>query len=159
MTRSLPAAPDQQLSAVGWSGRLQSVATSVGLKVIPWVPTGAKRLLSGGRSVTIDGNTLDPTLHLALAGLRAVGINGLVQGEDASLSRAQLRELTLGFAGPQIHVAVSDVSIPGSAGPIPARHYHPATSGPAPLVVFYHGGGWTHRRPGHPRRAMPTDLP
>jgi acetyl esterase/lipase len=143
MTRSLPGAPDLQLRAAGWSGRLQSVATSVGLKVIPWVPTGAKRLLSGGRSVTIDGNTLDPTLQLALAGLRAFGINGLVLGEDATISRAQMREMTLGFAGPQIHVGVSDVSIPGPAGQIPARHYHPATSAPAPLVVFYHGGGWT----------------
>jgi acetyl esterase len=124
------------------SGRLQSVATSVGLKVIPWVPTAAKRLLSGGRSVTIDGNTLDPTLQLALAGMRAFGMNGLVVGEDASLSRAQMREMMLGFAGPQIHVGVRDLSIPGPAGQIPARHYHPATSDPAPLVVFYHGGGW-----------------
>ena len=143
MTRSLPGAPDLQLRAAGWSGRLQSVATSVGLKVIPWVPTGAKRLLSGGRSVTIDGNTLDPTLQLALAGLRAFGTNGLVLGRDATISRAQMREMTLGFAGPQIHVGVSDVSIPGPAGQIPARHYRPATSDPAPLVVFYHGGGWT----------------
>jgi acetyl esterase len=142
MTRSLPGTSDQQLKSGGWANRLQSVATSVGLKVIPWVPTRAKRLLSGGRSVTIDGNTLDPTLQLALSGLRAFGINGLVLGQDPAASRAQLREMTLGFGGPLIHVGVSDVSIPGPAGPIPARHYHPATSGPAPLVVFYHGGGW-----------------
>ena len=111
--------------------------------MIPWVPTRAKRLLSGGRSVTIDGNTLDPTLQLALSGMRAVGVNGLVLGGDLVVSRAQLREMTAGFAGPQIHVGVSDLSIPGPAGQIPARHYHPATPGPAPLLVFYHGGGWT----------------
>jgi acetyl esterase len=143
MTRSLPGVPDPQLKASGLSGRLQSVATSVGPKVIPWVPTGLKRLLSGGRSVTIDGNTLDPTLQLALAGQRAFGINGLVLGGDVAISRAQMRETTQGFAGPQIHVGVSEVSIPGPAGPIPARHYHPATSDPAPLLVFYHGGGWS----------------
>jgi acetyl esterase len=142
MTRSLPGAPAPQLATGGWASRLQSAATTVGLKVIPWVPTRAKRLLSGGRAVTIDGNTLDPTLQLALAGLRAFGLNGLVLGEDAAVSRAQMREMTLGFAGPQIHVGVSEVSIPGPAGPIPARHYRPATSDPAPLVVFYHGGGW-----------------
>jgi acetyl esterase len=50
--------------------------------------------------------------------------------------------MTLGFGGPQIHVGVSEVSIPGPAGPIAARHYRPATSDPAPLVVYYHGGGW-----------------
>jgi acetyl esterase/lipase len=142
MTRSLPGTSDQQLKTGGWANRLQSAATSVGLKVIPWVPTRAKRLLSGGRDVIIDGNTLDPTLQLALSGLRAFGMNGLVLGQDPAASRAQLREMTFGFGGPQIHVGVSDVSIPGPAGPIPARHYRPATSGPAPLVVFYHGGGW-----------------
>ncbi|BBX48948.1 lipase/esterase LipN [Mycobacterium cookii] len=142
MTRSLPGLPDQQLKAGRLSERLQSLATSVGLKVIPWVPTGAKRLLSGGRSVIIDGNTLDPTLQLALSGLRAFGLNGLVLDGDVAVSRASLREMTNGFAGPQIHVGVNEVSIPGPAGPIRTRHYHPATSAPAPLVVFYHGGGW-----------------
>jgi acetyl esterase len=146
MTKSLPGAQDRQLAALltrtGWAGRLQSVATNVGLKVIPWVPTGAKRLLAGGRSVTIDGNTLDPTLQLMLSAQRAVGINGLTVDEDPVASRAQAREMTGAFRGPQIHVAVTDVSIPGPAGEIAARHYRPACAEPAPLLVFYHGGGW-----------------
>jgi len=127
----------------GWAGRLQSVATNVGMKVIPWVPTRALRLLAGGRSVTIDGNTLDPTLQLMLSGQRAVGVDGLVVDEDIVASRAQAREIALAFAGPQVHVGVSDLSIPGPAGDIPARHYRPVTAEPAPLLVFYHGGGWT----------------
>jgi acetyl esterase len=144
MTRSLPGAPDLQLKASsGWAGRLQSVVTNVGMKLIPWVPTGAVRLLAGGRSVTIDGNTLDPTLQLMLSGQRAVGVNGLVVDEDLVASRTQAREIALAFAGPQVHVGVSDLSIPGPAGEIPARHYRPATAEPAPLLVFYHGGGWT----------------
>jgi len=142
MTRSLPGVPDPQLKNGGWPARLQSAATTAGLKVIPWVPTRAKRLLSGGREVAIDGNTLDPTLQLALAGMRAFGMNGLVIGRDVDVSRTQMREMTRGFGGPLIHVGVSDVTIPGPAGPIPARHYYPPASGPAPLVVFYHGGGW-----------------
>ncbi|WIM88240.1 alpha/beta hydrolase [Candidatus Mycobacterium wuenschmannii] len=142
MTRSLPGAPDRQLAAKGWAERLQGAATTLGMKVIPWVPTRAKRLLSGGREIAIDGNTLDPTLQLALAGLRAFGMNGLVLGEDVEVSRTQMREMTQGFAGPQIHVGVDELSIPGPAGPIRARHYRPATPGPAPLLVFYHGGGW-----------------
>jgi acetyl esterase/lipase len=144
MTRSLPGTPDLQLKAPsGWAGRLQSVATKVGVKVIPWVPTRAVRLLAGGRSVTIDGNTLDPTLQLMLSGQHAMGIEGLAVKNDVAASRALMRETCLGFAGPQVHVGVSDLSIPGPAGQIPARHYHPATSEPAPLLVFYHGGGWT----------------
>jgi acetyl esterase/lipase len=113
------------------------------MKVLPLVPAPAARLLAGGRSVTIDGNTLDPTLQLALSGMKAFGMNGLAASNDVAASRAQMREMTLKFAGPQIHVGVSDVSIPGPAGQIAARHYHPATAEPAPLLVFYHGGGWT----------------
>jgi acetyl esterase len=144
MTRSLPGAPDLQLKASsGWSGRLQSVVTNVGFKVLPWVPTRAVRLLAGGRSFTSYGNTLDPTLQLMLSGQRAVGINGLAVDADPVASRAQAREMARAFAGPQVHVGVSDLSIPGPAGHIPVRHYCPATAEPAPLLVFYHGGGWT----------------
>jgi acetyl esterase len=147
MTRSLPGAPDLQANALrapgGWADRLQSAVTSVGMKVLPLVPAGAARWLAGGRSVTLDGNTLDPTLQLALSGMKAFGMNGLASNNDVVASRTQMREMTLQFAGPQVHVGVSDVSIPGPAGPIAARHYHPATAEPAPLVVFYHGGGWT----------------
>jgi acetyl esterase len=144
MTRSLPGAPDVQVKAPsGWAGRLQSAATKVGVKVIPWVPTRAVRLLAGGRSVTIDGNTLDPTLQLMLSAQRAMGIEGLAVGNDVAASRALMRETCLGFAGPQVHVGVSDLSIPGPAGQIPARHYRPVTAKPTPLLVFFHGGGWT----------------
>ena len=38
---------------------------------------------------------------------------------------------------------VRDISIPTAAGPIPARVYGPARgSAPAPLIVYWHGGGW-----------------
>jgi acetyl esterase len=144
MTRSLPGTPDPQLRVPsGWAGRLQSVATKVGVKVIPWIPTRAVRLLAGGRSITIDGNTLDPTLQLMLSGQQALGVDGLAVDDDVVASRALMRETCLGFAGPQVHVGVSDLSIPGPAGQIPARHYRPATAEPTPLLVFYHGGGWT----------------
>jgi len=104
--------------------------TNVGAKVIPWIPAPARRVLSGGRSVIIDGNTLDPTLQLMLSGMRLAGIDGLVVDDDPAVSRIQFRERLTGFPGPQIHVTVDDLSIPGSAGEIPARHYRPANGGP-----------------------------
>jgi acetyl esterase len=146
MTRSLPGMPDLQMGAPRaqsrWMSRMQRVVIRVGPKVIPWVPTGAKRLLAGGRSVTIDGNTLDPTLQLMLSVQRAVGIDGLAVDEDPVISRAQARAITRAFRGPQVHVPVTDMSIPGPAGDIRVRHYRPATAEPTPLLVFYHGGGW-----------------
>jgi acetyl esterase len=42
------------------------------------------------------------------------------------------------------HVAVptSDLTIPGPDGPLRARHYRPASMTAAPLLVFFHGGGF-----------------
>ncbi|OBB83694.1 lipase [Mycobacterium colombiense] len=147
MTRPLSGAPELEFGADRASlplvSRIQGAVTSVGAKVIPWIPTAIRRGLVRGRSVIIDGNTLDPTLQLMLSGLRAVGIDGLVVDDDPQASRAQMRESTVGFAGPQIHVDVDELSLPGPAGDIPARHYRPAGGEAAPLLVFYHGGGWS----------------
>ncbi|SPM37645.1 Acetyl esterase/lipase, partial [Mycobacterium rhizamassiliense] len=127
-----------------WASLLQGAVTNVGPKVIPWIPAPAKRALSGIRSVAIDGNTLDPTLQLMLSGLRLAGIDGLmIAGGDPIASRAQMHDSLTGFAGPQIHVAVDDLTLPGPAGDIRARHYRPASGDADDLLVFYHGGGWT----------------
>jgi acetyl esterase len=147
MTQSLPGAPDLDLGAkrapMGWASRMQGVVTTAGAKVIPWIPMAARRMLVGGRAVMIDGNTLDPTLQLMLTGQHAVGIDGLVVDDDAAASRARLREALLSFSGPQIHVEVDEITLPGRGGAIAARHYRPPHGGAVPLLVFYHGGGWT----------------
>ncbi|OBI21538.1 lipase [Mycobacterium sp. E2327] len=129
-------------ASMRWTSRVQGAVSTIGVKVIPWIPTPAKRALFGGRSVIIDGNTLDPTLQLMLSGLHAVGIDGLVVDDDAAASRAQLRATTAALPGPQVHVEVDEISLPGPAGEIRARHYRPADGTDAPLLVFYHGGGW-----------------
>jgi acetyl esterase/lipase len=37
---------------------------------------------------------------------------------------------------------VADGTLPGAAGPLAYRRYRPATPGPHPIVVYFHGGGW-----------------
>ena len=37
---------------------------------------------------------------------------------------------------------VADIQIDGAAGKIPARVYTPKGTGPFPLLVYFHGGGW-----------------
>ncbi|WAC89979.1 alpha/beta hydrolase [Mycobacterium sp. Aquia_213] len=146
MTQSLPGAPDLHLetkrASTRWSGLRQDVVTNVGVKAIPWIPTPAKRVMFGGRSIIIDGNTLDPTLQLMLSGLRLGGIDGLAVNGDPVASRALMRQSLLSLPGPQIHVMVDDLTIPGPAGEIGARHYRPASGAASDLLVFYHGGGW-----------------
>lgn len=38
---------------------------------------------------------------------------------------------------------VRDLAFAGPAGDVPVRVYHDDPAQPAPVVVFYHGGGWT----------------
>lgn len=124
--------------------RALDVGNRLGVKLIPRLPDGAKRLLSGGRAITIDGNTLDPSLQMLLAAQKATGVNGLVVADDAVATRVGNNALTASLDEREVRVAgIAPVVIPGPAGAIAARHYRPPAGGPpAPLVVFYHGGGW-----------------
>src|SRR5271168_5530945 len=96
MTKSLPGArgfhPGAKRAPMRWASRMQGTVTTVGVKVITWIPPAAKRVLFGGRSVIIDGNTLDPTLQLMLSGMRLAGIDGLVVDDDPAVSRTRMRE-------------------------------------------------------------------
>ncbi|TGD88043.1 alpha/beta hydrolase [Mycolicibacterium sp. CH28] len=126
-----------------WLQRALAAGNRAGVKVIPHLPGGLKRLLSGGRAISIDGNTLDPSIQMMLAAQRAVGMNSLVVADNAIATRVQNREATRSLDEADVYVAhIAPVSIPGPAGTIGARHYRPAGEGPAPLLVFYHGGGY-----------------
>jgi acetyl esterase len=123
------------------------VASRVVLRSLPKIPKPVKRLLTGGRSITIDGNTLDTTLQLMLAAQRSAGLDGLVASRDVPVARTELRKLAA-MVDVDISVGVEDVSIPGPAGTMRARHYLPVNtvpingSGTEPLLVFFHGGGF-----------------
>ncbi len=107
------------------------------LRALPRIPDPVKRLLLGGRSVVVDGNTLDTTLQLLLFGQNATGLGSLILDSDVPTARALLRMLTDGFKQDIDVAEVTDLVIPG---PIPARHYRPVDGADAPLLVFYHGG-------------------
>jgi acetyl esterase len=117
-------------------------ATRLTPKVLPALPDAVKRLVSGGRAVVIDGNTLDPTLQAFTASLRMAGITGLVTDDDVALSRRLMLGLCLGLGGERAPVEVTGLSLPGPARPVGLRHYR-ATEVDAPALVFFHGGGYT----------------
>jgi acetyl esterase len=122
-------------SAPRWTG------IRLAFGVIPAIPDAAKRLTT--RSITIDGNTLDPTLRLMLAGQKLTGVESILTGEDPVTNRRRLRRQTKAIDRNPVQVrAVADLSIPGPAGSIPARHYLPDNDEAGPLLMFIHGGGW-----------------
>ena len=116
-----------------------NAALRLGVKVVPLLPDRLKVLLAGGKRITVDGNTLDPTAQLVLAAQRRSGTGGLGASRDPDTARALMRDSHVAMAA-RVDVPVTDSAIPGPAGPVRTRHYR--ASGSAPLLVFFHGGGF-----------------
>jgi len=115
------------------------------LRAICGLPRGAQRPLFG-RRVTSEGQVLASDIQALLGMSKLAGVVDLYADMPPALARAESRHSALMAAGPTIPMArVEERTIPGEAGPIPARLYVPGgqpTEEPAPLVVFFHGGGW-----------------
>ena len=57
-------------------------------------------------------------------------------------ARALLAQLSAARPpGPAVGEVI-DGTLPGAAGPLAYRLYRPASPGPHPVVVYFHGGGW-----------------
>ncbi len=84
---------------------------------------------------------LDPQAQALLDQVKALGGPPL---NDLSPPEARAVAKVLGtLSGPPLAVAkVENRTIPGPAGALPVRIYTPAGSGPFPVLVFFHGGGW-----------------
>jgi acetyl esterase len=81
--------------------------------------------------------TLDPDMAAIAAAFMAAATPG---PPDLALMRARIADYPLPTRSLPI-ARVEDLTIPGPAGPIAARLYAPAAAD-APLIVFFHGGGW-----------------
>ena len=64
----------------------------------------------------------------------------------SSLTVEDARQAVVAFpqlgGDPEPVAQVKDRDLPGPEGAIPVRIYTPAGSGPFPVLVFFHGGGW-----------------
>src|SRR5437588_6391770 len=84
---------------------------------------------------------LDPEAKAVIDQAVAAGIVAL-----NSLSPAEARRVSSEtFATMAIREEVAKVEnrkVPGPGGDIPVRIYWPSGSGPFPLLIFCHGGGW-----------------
>ena len=123
--------------------RLERIEHAVVRNVMQAVRRAPAWLLRRSARV-IDGATLHPEAQLLLA-LRALTGAKRLGGGVPEVMRARMRRDARVHQGPVIPVgAVRDLTVPGAAATLPARHYAPPVrSGrPRPLLVFYHGGGF-----------------
>jgi acetyl esterase len=111
------------------------------LKGLLALPRPALRA-AAGRSVTIDGQTLDSETQLVLR-LKRVTREPDVEGLPIPEGRVQLVKQARIVAGDQPIGSVSELEVDGEAGSLPARLYVPHENSDA-LLVFFHGGGWTY---------------
>ena len=83
---------------------------------------------------------LDPQTRAFLDRLVELGVPAF--GELPVEEARRLQEQGApGLFGPLVEVPFEDRSLPGPGGPIPVRVYRPG-DGPAPVLVYFHGGGW-----------------
>lgn len=116
-------------------------AEALAARMIARLPGPVVRLLAG-RPIRIDGQRLAAEAQL---GVRLVERSG---GHDLSAltpteARQRTRRDSWVARGRQVPLPrISELELGGPAGALPARLYDPGGfSGPAPLVVYFHGGG------------------
>ena len=69
---------------------------------------------------------------------------GFIYTPDLTVDRARemLQAIQAGRPAPEPVARVENRTIPGPGGPLPIRIYSPQGSGPFPILVFFHTGGW-----------------
>jgi acetyl esterase len=92
--------------------------------------------------IAMTKGMLDPQIKEFLREMAQQGITPL-----STLTAKQAREMKnpvfINLGGPPEPVEkIENRTIPGLAGEIPIRIYHPQGSGPFPILVYFHGGGW-----------------
>lgn len=109
------------------------------------LPPRVALALSGRRVRVVDGQVLDPGIALLLRVLALRGSGSFIaQGHtDPIAQRARVTaESRSASRWPTPVGEVRELRIEGAAGPLGARLYRAPVDGPAPLLVFFHGGGW-----------------
>jgi acetyl esterase len=133
--------------------RLVEAVEPAALRALLGLPRPVQRRLAG-QPVVVDGQTLDAETQWLLRIKELVREPGPETLPIGAARRAILRQARL-VGGRQQVGATRDLQVPGGDGPRPARLYVPGSrlgdhepggtetgrTGPAPLLLFVHGGG------------------
>lgn len=117
-------------------------ARGAAARLTAYLPAPAQVRLARLMGYKYDYDGLDPHVRLLLAVRQLEGDNALVTKDSARSRRRFKAEMASIAMRPTAVNAVKDFSIEGPAGKIPLRHYQPEQGQGAPLLIFYHGGGF-----------------
>lgn len=84
---------------------------------------------------------LQPDVRLVLNLLASLNLPP-IESMGALGARAFVDEFNKGRPAGRPIGEIVDGTLTGADGPLPYRVYRPATPGPHPVVVYFHGGGW-----------------
>ncbi len=114
------------------------------VRALAGLAPGVQVRLSGKPPVRVDGDTLAPEVQLIVA-LRKRSREPPLETLSPAEARQERRRLAGVYAGKRVAVrAVGELEIDASVG-VRGRHYAPPEpGGPHPLLVYYHGGGFTY---------------
>src|SRR5262249_29324132 len=111
-------------------------------RLLAHLPDMLKIKLSGEPPIVVDRQQLDPQLQVLRIATRGRRVLGLIEPTIAA-GRDRYHHQTQAFRGPVTTVAaVRDVEVDGAGGRLRARHYVPPSPRGAPLMVYFHGGGF-----------------
>ena len=104
---------------------------------------GFKLTGPNGAAQCNDGEVvrLQPDVRLVLNLLASLNLPP-IESMGAQGARAFVNEFNKGRPAGRPIGEIVDGTLPGADGPLPYRLYRPATPGPHPIVVYFHGGGW-----------------
>ncbi len=112
-------------------------------RLLSELPPETQRRLSRKPPICVDGQTLEPDLQLILSILERRGVPPLETFPPPEAREVYRRQVAVSNGTPVPVGGVRDLEIDGAAGKLAARLYSPEEpSGPHPLIVFFHGGGF-----------------
>ena len=120
---------------------LQSRVEAAAAQLMFELPAPLRRIIAG-RPVRRDGQELSLDAQLLLRLQRITG--AAMSAPTPELARKQILDSVHLVSGKPIQpVRTEEIAIPAEHGPLPATLYVPdGIASPAPLLIFYHGGGW-----------------
>ena len=84
---------------------------------------------------------IQPDVEMVLDMMAQMGLPAMDTLSPAEARAFAEASSTMRPTGPEVGAIVDGV-LPGAAGDVNYRLYRPASSGPHPIVVYFHGGGW-----------------